>query len=458
MSAISFSNGIDATTGRYLSAPASPEALAGSLLARGFEPPRKRLEDHSFEPVDGVDTGDLASAGWGVIFAESVGPEVREALAPLLARRSEQARGLFREFRLASNGGRSPSAESFLREQGAAVDGPVEPAEIPFYLLLVGNPEEIDFEFQYHLDLWHAVGRICFDAPEEYAAYAEAVLTAEDGRRARPRRATLFGVRNQGDMATSRTLSDLVHPVLQTLGRDLPEWEIETVLGEEATKVRLDRLLRQEPPSLLFTASHGLALPGGHPRQRADQGAIICSDWPGPGWEHALPPDFYFGGDDLESGTNLDGLVAFCFACFSAATPGADDFATLSDPWPAVAERPFVAGLAQRLLARGALAVIGHVDRVWLHSFLHAPTDRRETRVFEQALRRILRGDRVGNALEPFNRRHSTVSARLADLMFHRRSGESVPDTEIAEAFLTRNDARNYILLGDPAVRLQPES
>lgn len=453
-----FCNGIDGTTGRYLATP-SWEKLVVEFLAQELEITlEKRTEDVS-DLVDGVDAADLASTGWGVIFAESVGPEVREALSPLLALRRKQASRLFqggyREFRLASEGGRTPSVESFLCELGAAVDAPIDPAEIPYYLLLVGSPKEINFEFQYHLDLGHAVGRICFNTPEEYAAYAEAVVAAENGKQARSRRATLFGVGNNGDLASARALSDLVYPILGSLRREPLDWELETVLGDEATKERLGRLLNQDSPAFLFTASHGLALPSGHPRQRVDQGAIICHDWPGPDWKAAIPPAFYFGADDLKPETDLTGLVAFCFACFSAATPGAADFATLPDPGPAVEKSPFVAGLAQKLLARGALAVIGHVDRVWLHSFMHLATDRRDTRVFEQTLHRILRGDRLGHALEPFNRRHSTVSAHLANLVFDRRNGEAVPSQELIEAFLTRNDARNCILLGDPAVRLQ---
>jgi hypothetical protein len=459
---VAYCNGIDGTTGDYLFTPSSEELTdllftqANCRVASGSDTLLWNIGS-SFDPAD-LDVSDLASTGWGVIFAERISPEAREALSPLLARRREQASRLFqggyREFCLASDGGRSPWAESSLRELGTTTCAHVEPAEIPYYLLLVGSPEEISFEFQYDLDFGHAVGRICFDTPEEYAAYAEAVIAAEDERRVLCRRATLFGVGNNYDKASERALNDLVYPIVESLRGKPLGWEIETVLGDEATKDRLNRLLNHDSPSFLFTASHGLALPTRHPRQRESQGAIICRDWPGPAWKEAIPPDFYFGADDLETGANLKGLIAFCFACFSGATPEADSFASLPHSRP---ESPFVARLAQKLLARGALAVVGHVDRIWLHSFMHSAREKQESLVFEQAFRRILQGHRLGYALEIFNRHHASTSVHLANLLVRSRNGETVPHQKIAEAFLATTDARNYILLGDPAVRLQSE-
>ena len=141
-------------------------------------------------------------------------------------------------------------------------------------------------------------------------------------------------------------------------GRRRPAWG--RLLGGPAT------------PALLFTASHGVGFPNGDPRQAPHQGALLCQDWPGPlAWTGAIPERFYFGADDVPGDARLHGLIAFHFACYGAGTPRLDDFARQAfRQREAIAPQAFVARLPQRLLGHpgpggGALAVVGHVERVW---------------------------------------------------------------------------------------------
>jgi hypothetical protein len=96
-------NGINGTTGEYL-LPALRAAEVASL-ARGerLDLPHLRelrsrnraaTEDHYGVGV-GIDPFDLASAGWGVIFADDVDPAIPEALQPLLDHRQQQAGDLY---------------------------------------------------------------------------------------------------------------------------------------------------------------------------------------------------------------------------------------------------------------------------------------------------------------------------------------------------------------------------
>ncbi len=45
-----------------------------------------------------------------------------------------------------------------------------EPELVPYYLMLVGPPTNIPFEFQYLLGIEYAVGRLAFDSAPDYAS------------------------------------------------------------------------------------------------------------------------------------------------------------------------------------------------------------------------------------------------------------------------------------------------
>lgn len=458
-------NGVNGATGEYGLPPMTAEEL--SRLLRGEDKPenlaelrfrRQQQDNRHFGVKEGVDPKRLDEAGWGVIFAHDADPAIREALAPLLDLRREQAGDLFKVYEKAGGYRSGEAKPKFLARHGVG-PGPADPRKVPYYLLLVGSPEAIPYRFQSQLDVQYAVGRLHFDRVEDYARYAASVVAAESGKARRPRRMSFFGVENADDPATRLSTRSLVQPLLTDLSRMRPDWQMSAFLGGDASKANLTRLLGGgETPALLFTASHGLEFPLGDPRQRSQQGALLCGDWPGPqAWRKPIPQDFYFAADDLGADAGLHGLVSFHFACYGAGTPRLDEFSKMAfkDRGP-IAPEAFLAALPQSLLAHprgGALAVIGHVERAWGYSF-HWQGAGAQTTVFESTLTRLLDGHPVGSALEYLDERYAELSTVLADQLEEIDFGAEVDPYELAGLWTANNDARGYVILGDPAVRL----
>lgn len=419
----------------------------------------KRIEgaitDH-LGAAEGIDTGNIAETGWGVIFANDADPAIEEALNPLLSLRRDQATPKNDRFYRVFKGGegyqKGETSLAFTSRHGVG-PGPVDPAKgIPYYLLIVGSPSDIPYQFQYQLDVQFAVGRIYFETLEEYGDYANNVVAAETGQVKLPRRATFFGPANQQDPATQMSLNHLITPLHNALQTKQPDWQIDLLTAEQATKSQLATLLNNaNAPALLFTASHGMEFAMDDSRQVQHQGALLCQDWPGPRrWRKPVPTDFYFSGDDLESSSNLLGSISFHFACYGAGTPAFDEFAGFQAQQKRIAAAPFMANLPTRLLNQGALAVVGHVERAWGYSFFW-PNAGEQLTVFDSTLKRLMTGLPVGSAVEYFNERYAELATVFSAELDR---AETNPTTQLPSIWTAHNDARNYIIIGDPAVRL----
>ena len=465
-------NGIDGRDGSYLLPPLPLSELASAVRggdadwggARELQAWLRLCGGEAIRGLkEGLDPCRLAEAGWGAIFP--AGPEsaaLREALAPLLELRRAQAGSRFREL-AGDDGYRAGETKvAFLARHGAG-PGPADPERLPYYLLLIGDPEVIPFSFQYQLDVQYAVGRLAFDRVEDYRRYAESVVAAEGGSSLRPRRVAFFAPANPGDPATGMTSAYLAAPLAERLERELPRWAVETALGPEATRRRLDGFLRagdERAPALLFAACHGLGFPTGDPLQRAYQGSLVCQDWPGPA-AGGIAREHYLAADDVGDDARVQGLLAFCFACFGAGTPRWDEFTRKGQgERRELSPGSFLGRLPQRLLGHprgGALAVVGHVDRAWGFSLVW-PGAGPQTGVFESALRRLLDGQPVGWAMELFNQRYAELASDLAAEVEAQGFGKKPDETALADLWTAAHDARNYTIVGDPAVRIAVSS
>ena len=230
-----------------------------------------------------VNPTDVSRAGWGVVFARGATEEVRSALEPLVAHRRRRVppdRCKVLEYRPGE------FLKDWLKRHGVAL-GSVTPTKVPYYVLLVGTPDAIPFEFQYLLDIEYAVGRLAFDRPDQYRQYAESVVHYENATAVPKREVVYWGTRHLADRATQMSADGLITPLHQGLpaasGQE-SESPIAADLGytsrclkaRDATKASLAQVLhgagRSAPPAFLFTASHGMGWPKGHERQALAQG------------------------------------------------------------------------------------------------------------------------------------------------------------------------------------------
>jgi len=450
--------------GSYARGPETEDELADLLLHQEPDwklpevPDPRGVEDPTRRPIHGVDPNRLEESGWGVIFPAGVDHRIKRALRTLLDRRCEQAarEHELRYRELVVHPGES--ADGFLRRYRAPA-GLANPDKLPYYLLIVGGPRQIPFAFQFGLEPVYATGRLHFERIEGYESYARTVVRCEKRRRHPSHEIALFGVKNPGDRATRRTSEELLGPLADHLAEKAqPPWSVRRIEGEEATRDRLRQLLGgTETPALLFTASHGMALEADdeHQReqQREHQGAILCGDWPGPDEEVAR--EHYLAGEDISDDADLGGLIAFHFACYSAGTPKLDSFYEEGKKPRRIAPHPFVARLPQRLLSHpngGALAVIGHVDRAWTTSF--SWNDTGQTEVFDSGIRCLLDGQPVGAAMEYFDQLEGDLATKLASLWEQKDSLSPGEKRRFTRLRLANRDARSFLVLGDPAVRL----
>jgi hypothetical protein len=454
-------NGINAVDGQYLTLPM--EYGDAAQMIKGDVPDKAEVawlrrvwrvisQPHLGLPID-VDPTLVRQAGWAIVFHKDEDAAVRIALEPMIAHRRNQigdtSKVKILEYR--SNESRA----QWLARYGTGA-GSVEPQKVPYYVLLVGGPERIPFSFCHQLAVEYAVGCLHFDGPAEYERYARSVIDYETTPTVgAARRAIFFGTRHLMDRATQLSADSLVDPLAKY---SISGWQRSQISRESATKAALlDALspLDGKGPAFLFTATHGVGWPAGDARQLQSQGALLCQDWPS---FTPVKPEHYFSAADVSGDAKVHGMIGFHFACYGAGTPAQDRFIHKEGkPPPTIANKPFIASLPKALLSHpngGALACIGHVERAWGYS-IATPGAGPQLLPFQNALRRITGGQPVGHAMRDFNERYAALSTTLSSLLEQVGFGSYVSDRELASAWIERNDAEGYTVIGDPAVALR---
>jgi hypothetical protein len=466
-----FFNGVR-RDGKAARSPMDPAVLVATIAAPQEESlaraaGKRLLAGRAFGLLPGRSATKWEHTGWGIVFAQGASQSLRDALAALMEHRRKLLidagkPAFYRELEYLPGEG----ARAFLGRFGADISQ-VDPFKVPYYLLLVGGPGSIPFQVQWDLAFGYAVGRLAFDDDAGYAAYARS-LVEQEGAPATTRDVVVFGTRHLGDAATILSDAKLVTPIDKGLPGDgllanPPAKEVASVMGGQpfgSTSLRGPAATRgallgalgggQARPSLLFAACHGLECDPDDAAQATTQGALVCGDWKGIG---DLPASALLTAEAAQDAT-VKGLVAFVFACHGAGTTAKDDITGDPASGHVLAKADFVAALPKGLLSHpkgSALAYIGHVNSATGFS-IDAPVGGVHVEVYWGAALAILMGEPVGHAVRPFAERVGALANELVKVLM---PGTGVDATSIATAWLERNDARNQIVLGDPAVRLR---
>ena len=461
---------VNAKTGR--AAPALPLENIAELMA-DLPGADQRIANSTHLGTDYSvdDPNDLTQAGWGILFASDADPAIQAQLQPLIDLRRQQVQdpALFKVFSGATGVQPGQTAESWARQQGVSLTAPVDPYQggVPYYLLIVGSPERISFEFQALLKMQWAMGRLYFDDVADYGRYAQAVVQYESKAFTPVQRknAAVWVTRNNEDLATAMLsgaiCEDFLAPTNLLGARG--QFMLTAFTNEKATKAQFIEILRGNvpggPPAVIFTGSHGCNYDADDAvTQRRMQGTLLSQEWT-PGTPAG--PTNQICADDIPADARLQGTVGFLFACYSGGCPAQNSYYFNSDGSPgAVAPEPFITRLPQALLSHGMLAVIAHVDLAFPYAFVDT-NGTPQAQAVRTPLELLMRGKRTGLAADALSIMWSSRSSQLGLAQSQSPAASSgstavatVSDT-IAQMTIARDDARNYIVLGDPATQLR---
>jgi hypothetical protein len=458
--------GLDYSTRKLLVDPLDEQAFAGTLLdslRENVDEIRKLTTTTTRGTTfrggkeiqrKVVDFGDPMSVGWTFLVSEKDPRknEIIDAMRPLAQRRNMKNPDKPLILNTAND---EDEWLEWLQENYFLPD-----VEQPHYVLVVGDPQLVPFRFQSILATAAAVGRLDFDSIEDLKAYVDKVIRLESAEDPVVAAETVFFAPDGGPQdPTYFSRHFMAAPLAQDL-KSRTGFKIHELFGNDATKSRLQKVLSDTKPALLYTASHGLGAQA-EPleTQKKVNGGICC--------QQTEADSLYTAADVPFNKPFLEGAIVFQFACFGYGTPADSDYAHWLGKSNLNTQQDFVAALPKRLLAHpnGPIAFVGHLDLAWIHGFDDPETpgisDVWNPRIepFKNALQSLLGVDPSGKAMSPMATRYDLYNALLTNVFDRMQRGKLQITAEFQKKFvnnfITRSDAQNYMILGDPAARLR---
>lgn len=405
-------------------------------------------EDDPFDPV---------LVGWTVIVGANDPDKeaIVDALRPLATLRGCPANWAALEYDVAGD------LESWIDANYNTLD------PVPHFVVLAGSPQHLPFALQVSLACVAWVGRLDFSTvddtketqhPDLFAQYVDKVLRNERGETEPTNAEVVVWATSGGPRDPTRYSRALMAGPLADRIESKAKFAVTRLFDGDATAEVLKRTASSSRPRLVFTASHGdaVAQSRGVDEQAIQNGALIGQD------------GARFAASDLPAADQpfVEGGVIFSFACFGYGTPARSGY---THWWPEIQpyQAPFelVSALPKAAIAhpRGPIGYIAHADYAVLHAFANADRPGSDgttalaprLKAFRETLDEALLDRPVGAVLEPIAGQLSLLNLQLTDMWDAAQTvGAAVATNDrLVDAFLRRNDARYYLILGDPAAR-----
>ena len=151
----------------------------------------------------------------------------------------------------------------------------------PYYILIVGGPDQIPFRFQTMIDGSVGVGRVCFDSIEELKTYINKVIRLENNSKFAVNKQAYIFATDYGPQDPTFFYSHrfMAQPISLFTKEDL-HFNTTTLFEKDATKANLKKAITTKAkPALVYVASHGIGAQNKDiATQKKVNGAICCQE------------------------------------------------------------------------------------------------------------------------------------------------------------------------------------
>ncbi|HUU47712.1 MAG TPA: hypothetical protein VMW55_02900 [Nitrosopumilaceae archaeon] len=356
--------------------------------------------------------------------------------------------------------------------------------EPPKYILIIGDPQSIPLGLQAKLSIVAFVGRLDFDDVNEIREYAEKIIRIENSDTGFVNREATFFTTDQG--INSSGCYDPTHfsrfdvekeliPNVDSLASkfELPnKFSTNKLTETDATKNELQHSIKDSTPGLVLTSSWGMCAPGENMALQKEFGGAICCQ----GNPDNIPyKDLLFTAADVLPDPFLEGGVFIQQSSFSYGTPASSElhnWISKEDNWQMprqIAPTSFVSALPKKLIfhPKGPIAFIGHLDEMLSYTIAEDEDfqmDDRPARMdsLSFAVENILRGTPIGYAFKKMKEEFSLLNDSIVDvgafLVNELGKGKDIEESkqkQFSDLMLQRHKTKNYMIFGDPAVRIK---